>query len=180
VYITQLWKPDPTPQLTVNLDDKEVLKKDLLPLQTQNYNPIMFNQYYTIKVPKGFHTIQISNSAGGSFVTAFEVRNFLLKNGPDIEVRGLQANDYVLLWLKNPKYTVLHELMKIGTKLQPEGLLELRNVPDGSWMAEWINTIDATSVKTELVKSSKQKLVLKTPAIEKSVAVRLKRIQENK
>lgn len=180
VYVTELRNTDPTPQLTVTLDDKEVLKKDLLPAKTENYNPVMYNQYYTIYVPKGLHQIRIENKGGGSFVTAFELKNYLFKNGPDLEIRGLQTEDYILLWLKNPKFTVLHELTNIETIPQPEGILELRNVQDGTWMAEWINTIDATYIKTELVKSSKQKIVLETPGIDQSVAVRLHKIPESK
>ena len=177
VYVTELRTPEPAPQLTVNLDEKEVLKKDLTPLQKEKYHPMMYDQYYAIPVSKGQHTVRVANTGGGSFVTAFELKNYLFKNGPDLEVRGLQTKDYILLWLKNPKYTVLYELMKIGTKLQPEGLLELNNVPDGSWMAEWINTLDAKYIKTELVRSSKQKLILKTPPIEQSVAIRLRKVQ---
>jgi len=52
-------------------------------------------------------------------------------------------------------------------------VLELEKVPDGSWVAEWVNTVDSTEVRRELVVSSGQKLVLKTPPTEKSVAVRL-------
>lgn len=176
VHVPELRTATPTPQLTVVLDDKEVMKKDLLPLETQKYNPIMYNQYYAFPVTKGQHTIRVSNTGGGSMITAFELKNYLLKKGPDLEVRGLYTDDYILLWMKNPKYTVLHELMKIPTTLQPEGILELNNVSDGTWMAEWVNTIDAKDIKTELVKSDKNKLVLKTPATDKSVAVRLVRI----
>lgn len=176
VYIPELRTATPTPQLTVVLDGKEVLKKDLIPLETPNYNPITYNQAYNFPMIKGAHTISIANTAGGVMITAYELKNYLLKNGPDLEVRGLQTDDYILLWLKNPKYTILHELMKIGTTLQPEGQLVLNNVPDGYWMAEWVNTIDATVVKTELVKSAKQKLMLNTPPTDKSVAVRLCRL----
>jgi len=180
VYVTQLWTTEPTPQLTVVLDDKEVLKKDLLPLETQNYTPIMYNQYFTIPVTKGQHIVRVSNTAGGSFVTAYELKNYILKNGPDLEVRGVQTDDYILLWIKNPKYTVLHELMKIPLIPQAGGTLELKNVSDGSWMAEWVNTINAITLRTEILKSSDQKLVLMTPAIEESVAVRLRKITAGK
>jgi hypothetical protein len=176
VYVTQLWTPEPTPQLTIFVDNNEVLKQDLAPLKTNNYNPIMYNQQYQVSLPKGPHTIQVANTGGGSFVTAYGLKNYLLKNGPDIEVRGIQTDDYLLLWLKNPKYTVLHELMKNDFKQQPAGTLELKNVPDGSWVAEWVNTITAKPVRTELIKSTKNKIVLNTPEIGESVAVRLHKV----
>lgn len=169
VFVSDLRNTKPTIQLTVSLDGKQALKKDLLPAP--------FIQNYTINIPKGPHTILIENSSGGTFTTSFELKNYIFKNGPDLEVRGLQSDDYILLWLKNQKFTLLHEMTKINLKPQPEGILELQNVPDGSWMVEWVNTVDASNVKTELVESKSHKLVLKTPVIEKSVAVRLQKIK---
>lgn len=176
VYVSELRGTEPTPQLTVALDGKQKIQKDLLPLKTKNYHPTGYNQYYTLKVPAGSHTIQISNTGGGSFVTAFELKNYILHNGPELEVRGLQSDDYILLWLKSQKFTILHELMNISLQGQPEGQLGLQNVPDGTWIVEWLNTVDATFVKTEVVESRNRTLVLKTPAIDKSIAIRLRKL----
>lgn len=176
VYVTELRDTEPTPQLTVTLDGKQVLQKDLSPLETEDYRPRRFNQYYTIDISRGSHTVRIENSGGGSFATAFELKNYIPKNGPDLEVRGLQSNDFILLWLKNQKFTILHEMMGIDIKPQPEGILELQNVPDGIWLVEWMNTTDAMFFKTELVESRDQTLVLETPVIGKSIAIRLHKI----
>jgi hypothetical protein len=136
----------------------------------------MYNQYYPIDIPKGPHKVTVSNSGGGRIVTSFELKNYILKNGPDLEVRGLRTDDYILLWLKNQKFTVLHELVKIPSQEQPEGILEIEHVPDGIWLAEWINTIDASEIKRELVESKNEKLILNTPVIDKSIAVRLRKL----
>jgi len=170
VFVSDLRNAKPTIQLKVTLDGKQAIKKDLLPAP--------FIQNFTINIPKGIHTIQVENSGGGNFVTSFELKNYILRNGSDLEVRGLQSDDYILLWLKNQKFTLLHEMTKTGLQPQPEGKLELQDVPEGSWMVEWVNTIDASYIKTELVESRKQKLLLKTPVIEKSVAVRLHKISD--
>ena len=114
---------------------------------------------------------------GGNFQTAFELKNFRFNEGPDLEVRGLQADDFILLWIKNQKYTLLHELAGIELTTQPEGILELKSVPDGSWSAEWINTIDAATLRKELVESKGGKLILSTPSINESVAVKLIRLK---
>lgn len=176
IYVMELRDTLPTPQLTVYVDNKKALKKDLLPLNKENYNPIAYDQYYKVKVPGGNHIIHVENSGGGSIVTAFELNNYLLKYGPDLEVRGIQTNDFILLWLKNQKFTVLHELMNMDIKTQPEGRLELNNIPEGNWIAEWINTIDATLIKKELIRSEGQRLILLTPSIKESVAIRLQKI----
>lgn len=158
----------PVPKLVVSVDGKQLLVKELPSLAIENY---------TVDVPKGAHAITVANTGGGSFFTCFELKNYLLRQGPDLDVRGMQADDYILLWLLNPKYEWLHEMQKISLESQPEGVLELQNVSNGTWVAEWINTIDASVVKTEVVKSDKQKLVLNTPVVEKSVAVRLTKMK---
>ncbi len=175
-YITELRDEEPTPQLTVILDGKQVIQKDLLPLDSENYQPVMYNQYDAVSIPKGEHMIHIANTGGGRIVTSYELKNFLLKNGPDLEVHGIQSDDYILLWLKNQKFTVLHEMVGISSTEQPEGILELANIPDGTWLAEWVNTVDATVIRSELVNSSKGKLILQTPVVEKSIAVRLQKL----
>lgn len=175
IYVTELRDTEPTPQLSVTLNGEQVLEKDLLPLDVENFNPVMYNQTYTIEIPKGSHNIRIENTGGGSFVTAFELKNYLLRTGPDLEVRGLQSEDHILVWLKNPKFTILHSLVDASMESRPEGLLELQNVPDGTWEAEWINTVDANWLKTEVVESENHRLVLETPVVGKSVAIRLRR-----
>jgi hypothetical protein len=175
-YVTELRDEDPAPRLTVLLDGKQVLQEDLLPLAAENYHPVMYNQYYTVDIPEGSHMITVSNQGGGRIVTSFELKNFLLKNGPDLNVQGIQTNDFILLWLKNQKFTVLHEMVGIPLEVQAEGILELAEVPDGTWLAEWVNTVDAIVIRSELVNSSKGKLILQTPITGKSVAVRLQKI----
>ena len=169
VFASDIRNVDPEVKLKVSIDGKEVLKKDLTP------KPFM--QYFPVPVSKGAHVIVVENGGGGSFQTAFELKNYLLKDGPVLEVRGLQAEDYILLWIKNQKYTLLHELAAIGFNQQPEGVLELKNIPDGSWMSEWVNTIDASVLRTELVESRGGKMILNTPAVNESIAVRLKKIK---
>lgn len=176
VYVSELRDTEPTPQLTVTIDNKQALKKDLLPLQVENYKPRIYNQYYSVKVPKGSRTIRVENSGGGSFTTAFELKKYTKKEGPDLEVRGLQSEDFILLWLKNQKFTLLHEMSSIETKPQAEGLLVLEKVPNGSWMVEWINTLDGNLFKTEVAEISNNKLSLKTPDVKESVVARLSKI----
>ena len=156
-------------KLLVWMDGHEVLNKDL------QLSP--FLQYYTFPVGKGSHTLLIKNGGGGSFQTAFEMKNFLVKDGPDLEVRGMKSDGYILLWLKNQKYTLLHELAGIKFNVQPEGILELTDISQGSWSAEWVNTIDASTLRTEMVESKGGKMILNTPVVNESVAVKLVRLR---
>jgi hypothetical protein len=157
------------------VDGKKVIQKDLLPLSTENYYPVMYNQFYPVDIPQGSHIITVANSGGGRVVTSFELRNFLLKNGPDLNVQGIRTHDFMLLWLKNQKYTVLHEMVEIPCQKQPEGILELDQVPGGTWLAEWVNTVTAEIFREELVEARDGKLILYTPVVAESIAIRLEK-----
>ena len=169
VFASDVRNDGPDVKLKVSVDGKAVLNKDLLP------KPFM--QYFPVTVSKGPHIILVENYGGGSFQTAFELKNYRLNKGPDLEVRGLQNDDFILLWIKNQKYTLLHELAGIGFIQQPEGILELKNITDGTWIAEWVNTITASTIKTELVECIGNKIVLDTPVVDESIAVRLQKIR---
>lgn len=177
VYVTELRDTKETPRLSVKLDGKEVMKEELVPLEQETRRSRAYNKYYSIRVPKGKHDIRVENTGGGSFVTAFELKNYVYREGPDLEVRGIQTNDHILLWLKNQKFTLLHEMNKMSLEEQPEGILEMQTLSDGLWMAKWINTISGGAVKTELVKANGRKLVLNTPEVKESVVVRLQKIK---
>jgi hypothetical protein len=170
VFVSDVRNVKPVVKLKVSIDGMETLSKELLPFP--------FLQYFPLNVTKGSHTILIENAGGGNFQTSFELKNFILKNGPDLEVRGLQSDDYILLWIKNQKYTLLHEMSGTGIIPQPEGILELQNVSGGFWLTEWINTIDGLTIGKELVESKSGKLILKTPVITKSIAIRLHKIKD--
>ncbi|MFA6795264.1 MAG: DUF5060 domain-containing protein [Proteiniphilum sp.] len=176
VYICEVRSSRQTPQLTVLLDEQEVLKEDVLPLNIDNYQPFLHNQSYSIPVSKGNHRIRIKNSGNGSFVTSFELKNYVPKNN-DLEIRGLQTEDHVLLWFKNQKFTLLHSLVGVNIQPQPEGLLHLKGVADGNWIVEWLNTVDATKIKTEIIESRNHQIVLETPIVKESVAVRLRKLK---
>lgn len=174
VYICEV-RGRQTPQLTVLLDGQEVLRKDILQLDIDDYQSFLHNQPYSIPVSKGNHRIRIENSGRGSFVTSFELKNYIPKNS-DLEIRGLQTEDFILLWLKNQKFTLLHNLVGVDIRPQSEGLLHLKDVTDGRWFAEWWNTVDATKIKTDIVVIENNQTVLNTPAVKESVAVRLRKI----
>ena len=169
IFASDVRNTEPSVRLKVIIDGKEVLSKDL--------SPKPFLQYFPVKVTKGSHSITITNGGGGSFQTAFELKNFKPSTGPDLEVRGLKCNDYIILWIKNQKYTLLHELAGIGFTKQAAGVLELKDIPDGAWLAEWVNTINSSTLKTELVEVKGSKLILNTPEINESIAVKLNKVR---
>ena len=177
VYVPELGGgPRPAPRLTVTLDGNVVLEQELLPYgPADRYDPRAYYQKYPIDVPAGAHTICVANTGGGTITTAFELTNYVRRNGPNLEVRGMQTDDYILLWLKHPEFNWMYRRMGMTSDSQPAGRLTLRDVPDETWSARWMDTVDARPVGQETVTSKDGVLVLKTPPTAKSVVVRLQR-----
>ena len=155
------------PQLTASLDGKVVVQQELSLDHRHIY------KQYSFSVPKGPHTITIENTGGGYLAAAYELRGFVRRDGPDLEVRGLQTRDIILLWLKNPKLTWLNGRMGIEPQEQPSGKLVLANVPDGVWVAEWLDTIENRWLQRSVEQAVNGKLSIETPPISRSVAARL-------
>jgi len=177
IYICEV-RGRQTSQLTVSLDGQEVLKENILPLDIDNYQYFLHNQSYSVPVSKGNHRIRIENSGGGGLVTSFELKNYIPRSD-DLEITGLQTEDFILLWLKNQKFTLLHSLMGVDIQPQQEGLIHIKGVTEGRWIAEWWNTVNATRIKTDIVESKNNQIVLETPVVNESVAVRLRKLSKN-
>ena len=133
VYVPELGGgPKPVPRLTVSLDGDVVLERGLSPYgPADQYDPRAYYQRYAVEVPAGDHTIRVANAGGGTITTAFELTNYVRRNGPNLEVRGLQTGDYILLWLKHPEFNWMYRRMGIPSDEQPAGRLTVRDVPDG-------------------------------------------------
>jgi hypothetical protein len=177
VYVPELGGgPKPAPRLSVTLDGNVVLEQDLLPYgPADSYDPRAYYQKYPIDVPAGAHTIRVANTGGGTITTAFELTNYVPRNGPNLEIRGMQTDDYILIWLKHPEFNWMYRRMGMTSDEPPAGRLTLGNVPDGTWSAQWIDTIEARSVRQESVTSKGSILRLQTPPTSRSLVLRLQR-----
>jgi len=177
VYVPELGGgARPAPRLTVTLDGNVAFEQDLLPYgSADSYDPRAYYQKYSIDVPAGAHTIRVANTGGGTIATAFELTNYVRRNGPNLEVRGIQTDDYILLWLKHPEFNWMYRRMGMTSEEQPTGRLTLRNIPDGTWSVTWIDTVEACPIRQDKVASKDGSLLLSTPPTAKSVVGRLLR-----
>jgi hypothetical protein len=177
VYVPELGGgPKPAPRLTVSVDGHVVREQELLPYEpVEQYDARAYYKKYPIEISAGRHTIRVANTGGGSITTAFALTNYVRRTGPNLEVRGWQTDDYLLLWLKHPEFNWMYRRMGMRSQEQPVGRLTLRDVPDGRWEAQWMDTVAARPVGQETVTSQNGTMTLKTPPTAKSVVVRLHR-----
>ena len=63
----------------------------------------------------------------------------------------------------------------MGTRpeTQPPGKLVLKNVPDGTWVAEWLDTVENKWIQHTVEESRNGRLVITTPPVSRSVAIKL-------
>jgi len=178
VFVPEIFLHDKnpgSPELTVSLDDQVMVREkfDVDPGQRRH-----LYRRFEFPVPTGEHAIAVENTGGGFFPVGYELGSFVQREGPDLQVRGMQTEDIILVWLKAPKLTWLYARLGIEPEAQPSGELVLTNVPDGVWIAEWLDTIENQWIRRSAEQSASGRLTLETPPIEKSVAVRLFRSGE--
>lgn len=175
VYVPELAGDlKPAPRLTVSLDGNVALEQELGSGGLPQQNGVgAYYQKYPVQVTAGSHTIRVANTGGGAIVTAFALTHYVRRNGPNLEVRGWQTDDYLLLWLRHPEFNWMYRRMGQQSEEQPAGRLVLRNVPNGKWQAHWVDTVEARPLGQETIVATDGTLVLKTPPTAKSVVARL-------
>ncbi|MGH7995176.1 MAG: hypothetical protein ACREFX_02375, partial [Opitutaceae bacterium] len=170
------------PILEVTVDGRVVLRKELArknPNATWEY----FGQF-PIPLSAGRHRVTVSNAQVGTadnywldrLTVAFELTDYRLRRGPNLDCVGLQSDACILLWLRNPEYTWLYSRLGQKPVTQPEGLLHLRHVPDGEYQVIWIDTLTGAVLRRDQVRARDGRMVLVTPAVAKSAAAKLIRI----
>ena len=172
VFVPELRPDQEEARLTVSVDGQVALDEPLPPREASD--PRAFYRCYESPVNAGTHRISVRNGGGGTFATAFELRHFILREGPDLQVRGIQAEDTILIWLKHQKYTWLHARTGVEPDEQSAGVLTLADVRDGAWVAEWMDTVDSKWIGRSVTMVKDGTLALRTPPVKRSVAVRLR------
>ena len=177
VFVPEIFLRDKNPgppEMTVSLDGRVVVRErfDVDPSHRRH-----LYRRFEFPVPAGEHAITVENTGGGFFPVGYELGSFVPREGPDLQVRGMQTDDIILVWLKAPKLTWLYARTGIEPEAQPPGKLTLTNVPDGTWVAEWLDTVQNKWLQRSVEKSRNNELTIETPPIRQSVAVRLFKVE---
>ena len=91
----------------------------------------------------------------------------------ELEVLGLQTDDYLLLWARNPQYIWIYDREGRKPNRQEPGRLTLAAVSDGRYSVLWRETTTGEVLSQEEVTAAGGRLVLRSPAITRSAVARL-------
>lgn len=160
------------PVLRVEIDEREALMQ---PLERGPEKPWTYWRKFAVPVAQGRHEIAISNAGSGALWTAFELQRFRRRAGPDLDVAGQGCEDFLLLWLRNPKFIWLCQREGAAPEPQPEGMLTLTGVADGRYAVTWVETTTGESLGSGTVEARDGRLALPTPAVTRSAAAKLVR-----
>ncbi|MBT3377481.1 MAG: DUF5060 domain-containing protein [Lentisphaerae bacterium] len=160
--------------LEASVDGKVILRKAFSAGEDRPYE---FWQHVSFPVSAGGHDIVIRNAGQVAFWTAYELVRYRRREGPDLDVTGIQTHDTILLWVRNPQFAWLFIREGREPTLQPEGSLTLAGVAEGQWRATWRETTTNEILRDETVTCRDGALVLNTPAIARAAGVRIQRVR---
>ena len=169
---------DSKPVLRVAVDGREVLNQSLVPHNADL--PWQYWRFYPIAITSGRHNIEISNVGTGerwkgSLWTGYELQNYVYREGPDLEVIGMQTDDYILLWARNPQFIWIYDREGRELEEQDEGILTLSGVSDGKYSVVWRETTTGEVLARRVV-AADGCLTLLTPRITRSAVAKLAKL----
>ncbi|MEW6354821.1 MAG: DUF5060 domain-containing protein [Planctomycetota bacterium] len=158
------------PVLHITVDDKKALQQ---PLPRDTEDPWSYWKHYPVAVKAGHHEIEVLNTGTGQILTAYELTKFIRREGPDLDVMGIQTDDILLIWTRNPQFIWIYD--KEGRKLEEQeaGILTLKDVPDGQYSVTWCETTTGEVLARQAAKSNGGRLTLATPPITRSAVAKL-------
>jgi hypothetical protein len=164
------------PVLRVTVDGREALNQPLAPESKEHVWE--FWKHFSVPLRAGQRTVEVANAGEGSLWTAYELRDYLRREGPDLDVMGIQTQDYILLWARNPQFIWIYD--REGRKLseQPEGLLTLSNAPQGTFSVTWWETTTGDVLRRQTTRTTGGRMTLSVPKITRSAAAKLVRLNE--
>jgi len=167
---------DDKPVLRVAVDGREMINQPLVP-HDADY-PWQFWRFYPVDVVAGRHDIEVSNVGTGGLWTGYELQNYLYREGPDLEVIGMQTDDYILLWARNPQFIWIYDREDRQLEEQDEGLLTLNDVSDGKYSVVWRETTTGEVLARRIAATDGDHLTLLTPRITRSAVAKLVKLSQ--
>jgi hypothetical protein len=169
VHLPEIWDRG-EPVLEVSVDGQAVLEQEL-PRDTEQ--AWAYWKSYEVAVPAGEHTLTVRNGGSGAFWTGYELRKFRRREGPDLDVVGIQCEDHILLWLRNPQFIWIYAREGRHPEAREAGVLTLSDVNDGRYSVTWWETTTGEVLAEGHVEANNGKIEIPTPAITRSAAAKM-------
>ena len=160
------------PRLEIALDGRVVLS-EILPRDKDTVH-WRYWKHWEIPVPAGEHSLRVGNVGTGTLWTAYELANYRLRTGPDLDVFGLACTDHILLWLRHPEFSWLCQKQGRTPSRQDPGQLALQGIQPGTWQGVWIETITGKTIGAVRATTQDGRITIPTPEVANSAALKLK------
>ena len=176
-------------RLVVTLDGAEVLSKDFLtgpgegPWQNSFFrkDEKAYQCYYGtaegIKVPKGRHTIKISNTGKDWLgIKRITLTNYKPSDVANARVAGLIVGEDMLFWIQNKEYNWYNLAQKETGPAPIVGTyFSISDIEDGGYEIQWHDTFTGGVISRERKEASGGKMTVEVPDFSKDIACRIKK-----
>ena len=160
--------------LTIRLDGKVVLEEDFSVLEhPRRKQPVhKYDDSYTIRVPKGRHTITVDSSGNDWFYVAYRIP---WRKIPPLRALGVTGDSRALVWIHNRAHTWGNARHEDYRPQAIEGAqLKIQDLSPGPWTVETWDTARGEVTHTVQVQVDPKGLVdVPLPPIDTDVAYRL-------
>jgi hypothetical protein len=160
--------------LKVWLDSDIALEKDLPDERANGVTVHKYDGEYTIKVPKGFHTIKVENIGKDWYVLNY-YKIFSVQVPVPVRLQGLQGDRTVLAWVWNTSHAWYDKI--VGSKPVTAEGVEVRfwDLRPGPYRITVFDTYAGADILSQTIVIS-DTLRLRLPPIEKDLAIKLERL----
>ena len=161
-------------QLRVWLDSDIALEKDLPDGDANGATVHKFDAEYSIKVPKGFHTIKVENIGKDWFVLSY-YKIFNVKVPVPVELQGLQGDRTVIAWVWNTSHVWYDNMIGAKPVIAEGAQVKFWDLRPGSYRITVFDTYTGADILSKSVEIT-DGLRLRLPPIERDLAVKLERL----
>lgn len=161
--------------LRISLDGEPVRQEHFADTDDGTRTLKQYDGTYSIRVPKGRHTIVVENTGNDWFNVAYLIP--WLRDDPGLRILGVRGDTKALVWVQNRAHTWHNAARgKLASASVNGATLHLESWPPGDWVAETWDTVRGEAIGTTAVTAGGDgRLELALPDIAWDAAFRLRK-----
>lgn len=154
--------------LKIYLDDKLALSHEF----PKGRSDHKIQQSFDIDVPKGKHVIKVVNDGDDWFNVGYIAFTNVLN---DCQVIGLKNNEknFVMLWLKNPRWNVKNYLAGVEIKPIKNAKIEVKDIQNGQYVIDFWDTWNGVVLEKKEVEVNNNVLTFTSPEFSYDIACKI-------